>query len=286
MYSMRCFMCLLLSGLPCWLCFSRDAGFTTFMAGMETPPLCRDREFGERRGGVKSGKVKAHTGTGRQAGAASAGHGMPGAVPSPPRHHRASSARTAHGGKAGQGGGHRLHVPKDIGELRNQPGLTHRHRRNANRESRGRQGKHRETEGRASPPGRGGHSREKGREATAGRSRFRVETAAVGEKRRFLSAICARMEIRKTCKSSREGSGTCTCVPWRCGSLKRCPHGSPRQCHTLRPPPCLGHPTSSPCLHRCLLPAPCRLWTGRCRQQNQQRRCCPGDVQVTAAGPG
>lgn len=49
MYSIRCFMCLLLSGLPCWLCFSRDAGFTIFMAGMETPPLCQDREFREAR---------------------------------------------------------------------------------------------------------------------------------------------------------------------------------------------------------------------------------------------
>lgn len=47
MYSILCLMCLLLSGLPCWLCFSLDAGFTIFMGGMETPPLCWDREFGE-----------------------------------------------------------------------------------------------------------------------------------------------------------------------------------------------------------------------------------------------
>lgn len=48
MYSILCLMCLLLSGLPCWLCFSLDAGFTIFMGGMETPPLCWGQRVLER----------------------------------------------------------------------------------------------------------------------------------------------------------------------------------------------------------------------------------------------
>lgn len=54
MYSALCLPCLLLSGLPAWLCtaFSREApGVTTFMGGTLPPPLCRKRN----RVGLKVG---------------------------------------------------------------------------------------------------------------------------------------------------------------------------------------------------------------------------------------
>lgn len=146
MYSIRGLTCLPLSGLPCWLCFRRDAGFTTFMAGMETPPLCRDRIWGE---GVRISRRKL-TPAPLTAGRCRSWAATAGAVVSLP-------GRLA---VTNQGQGHQLRVPKEPpqGELR--PARTHRQpplqRKQGVRGKNGEHGKHREMGDRGSiPPGQG-----------------------------------------------------------------------------------------------------------------------------------
>lgn len=76
------------------------------------------------------------------------------------------------------------------------------------------------TEG-ASPPRTRMHNQEEGAEATAGRSRFQVETAAVGIQRILLTSR-AQSRIQRLARAA----GTCTHVPWHCRSLKQHPRGA------------------------------------------------------------
>lgn len=168
-----------------------------------------------------------------------------------------------------------------LGKLRRQPGLTAGCK--AKRELGGRHGKHRETEGRrrASPPGQGCAAKRKEKRGDGRRKQIPGGNGSSGNTGVFINQPCTDGDT-ETCRSGSEGIGACTHVPWALRVPPAVPAREPGPCHApwarRASPRCPGHPRSSPCHRRCLLPAPCRAWASR-RQQSWRCRCCPGDVR-------